>query len=488
MTAISVRLFFSRLPAIFGAVAFLAAVGCGDDDSGDTPDQDAAEADAAVDAGDPDAATDAAEADASVDAGDPDAATTTPSTLGGVAGDDNSLASHPQTGPVTTGDIWVDPNAGTNGSGTEGSPYDNLGDALSAVNDGERIIVRAGTISLSGTIIRNTSWATGIEVFNYGTDRPVIDASGLGSSSQALYFTGGANEHWKGFEFINGPDRGINIEASNTTIEDCWVHGFQGDGIYIADFGGGASDNVIQDCAVWNLGDGVSTDTNVPDCYVATGNTGSPTQNNTFARCFAANCPDDGFDAFRGRGTRFYDCVAYDSGTYANGNPAGDGNGFKMGGGDNDSGDNYAIGCLSINNAFSGFTHNEAANTSGTDPNIVYAFCTADGNGSGGINTGGDQADHLNVRRDCIITNNGSVGYVGANAVALRDITSGVTYFDSAGGDYSLDTGSNGIGDGIEGGIENSVDTQPTTGTATNAGASVTALEIALEWLAKDLT
>jgi hypothetical protein len=427
------------------------------------------------------------------------------SSIAGVGSVDLSLSLHPPTGPVTTGDIWVDPTAGTNGDGSEGSPYNSLSSALSAVSDGERIIVRAGTIALSNQISRNTTWATGIEVFAYGDERPIIDASGLGGTSRALYFTGGSKEHWKGFEFKDGPDRGIDIASTNTTIEDVWVHGFQKEAIYIANFGSGAGNNKILDFAIWKLGDGVSGGTNVPDGIALTGNTGSPTEGNVLARGFVANAVDDGVDLFRARNTRVYSVVTYKTGYYWNGDRAGvevdgetlpvgeqdpsDGNGFKLGGGDSDSGDNYAIGCLSLLNAASGFSHNEARNTpTESDPNVVVAFATAHGNGGSGVNIGGDQAAHLNVRRDCIITSNGSVGYVGANADNLRDITTGVTYADAAGGDYSLAVGGNGIGDGIEEGIGNSVSTQPTTGTATNAGASVTALELALEWIAKDLT
>lgn len=403
-------------------------------------------------------------------------------TIGGEGSVSTSNADYPPTGPVTSGDIWLDPMAGTNGNGTEGSPYNSIYSALSALSDGERIIVRAGTIALTSQITRNTSWTTGVEVFAYGDERPVIDASGLSGSARALYFASGRREHWKGFEVRDGPGRGVNIEASETHIEDFRVHGFQGDGVYIADFGTGAASNKVWDTIVYDLGDGISQGTNVPDGFVVTGNTGSPSEDNEFVRCVAKNAPDDGFDCYRGRGTRFVDCVASESGYYTNGNPAGDGNGFKMGGSDSDSGDNRAIGCLSVDNRATGFTHNEAANTTGTDPNVVFAFCTADGNGSRGFNTGGDNANHLNVRRDCLITNNDGLGYVGPNAVNLRDITT-PTYIDRAGSDYSMDVGSDGILDGIEEGIGNSVATQPTSGTATNAGASQVALQLAFDWL-----
>lgn len=411
------------------------------------------------------------------------------STLGGVGSSSTSLVDYPQTGAVTTGDIWVDPAAMTNGSGTEGSPYDNLGDALTAVSDGERIIVKSGTLSLSNRIVRSTSWGTGIEIFNYGTDRPVLDFSGSSDSNGSIYFTSGGNEHWKGFEVINAPSRGVQIETSNVTIEDFHVYASEGDGIYIANFGSGAGNNLIQDCRVWKLGDGVTTGTNVPDGIVCTGNTGSPTQDNAIVRCFVANGPDDGIDLYRARGTRVVDCVVYQSGTYWNGTGSlGDGNGYKMGGNDSNSGNNYAIGCLAVDCESSGFAHNEAANTSGTDPNIVFAFCTAVDNGGSAFNTGGDNANHLNVRRDSIAWGNGSVGYVGPNATSLRILSSDPSFVDAVNSDYSLDTGSTAIDYGIEGDISNSVATQPTFGVATNAGASDVSLEIAIEWLETDLT
>jgi hypothetical protein len=283
----------------------------------------------------------------------------------------------------------------------------------------------------------------------------------------------------------------IYIEGSDYALEDMWVSHCLGDGIYIANFGSGARNNLIQDCAVWRLGDGTTTGTNVPDCIVCTGNTSTPTQDNIIARCFVANGPDDGIDLFRGRGIRIYDSVAYDCGRYWNGNSAGDGNGFKMGGGDNNSGDNWAVGCFALDNDADGFTHNEAANTSNTDPNIVFAFCTSVGN-STGFDIGGDQLTHRNLWRDGIAFGNTSIGYIGDEALEVRTTRTlsiaDPEFASVLAKDYSLANTSTCIGVAILEGIGNSLEAQPTTGTADNLGASEVALEIAKEWLAKDLT
>jgi hypothetical protein len=395
----------------------------------------------------------------------PDPKPEPPPTLGGVGSRSTSPQDHPATGPVYDGHVWFNANAATNGRGTRDDPFNNIHDALNALRDGQRLIIQGDRITLDRTIVRNTTWTQGVQVFAYGTTRPIIDASRLTGDSRALYFTSGAREHWKGLEFTGGPHRGIDIQGSHHLIEDVEVHDFQRDGIYIADFGTGTRGNRVIDFRVWNLGDGQSTGTNVPDGVVATGNPRSPTKDNLFIRGLVENAPDDAFDAYRGRGTRWIDCVAIRSGYYANGRRAGDGNGFKAGGSDNDSGDNHAIGCLSILNAATGFTHNEAANWSGTNPNVVFDRVTAVRNGSAGVNLGGDQPTHHNVRRDAVIVANDRVGYVGPRGQAVRDVTTGVQFTNSEAGDYSLAPGSAGV-----------------NADGTVSGASDVALKIAREW------
>ena len=403
-------------------------------------------------------------------------------TLLGVGSSSDSLSTYPKTATTTTGNWYVDPvNGSDSNAGTSvGAAFATLGRAFTSVTDGQTILVRAGTLTPSSRFIRSTSWATGINVWNYGTERPVLSASSLGSGSNSRILTlTGANEHWKGFHVrnVNQGTQAVYIDGSDYTLEDMWVSHCLGDGIYVANFGSGASDNVIQDCAVWRLGDGTSTGTNVPDCIVATGNTSTPTLGNRFVRCFAAHGPDDGIDLFRARGTRVIDSVVYRSGRYWNNNNAGDGNGYKMGGGDNNSGDNHAIGCLALACRANGFTHNEARNDTGTDPNIVFAFSTSVDNSGAGFDTGGDQTNHKNVFRDSIANGNGSVGYVGPNATEARTsrtLSISNPLFAATGSwDYSLASGSAAIGVGLGG---------------DNLGASAIALEIAKEWLAKDLS
>lgn len=259
-----------------------------------------------------------------------------PSGLLGAASISTSLSDFPKTSPITTGNYYVATTGNDSNSGTSlGSPFATISKALSVVSAGQTILVRAGTYNLPARITRNTTWGSTVKVVAYGNERPKINASGLGSGSagRALYFQAGASkEHWKGFELIGAPEVSIQIEGSYITIEDFWVHDGADNGIYIGNFGGGAGNNLIQDCVVWKLGDGITSNTNVPDCISSTASPGSTTKNNTVVRCVVMNGPDDGIDLFRSEDTQIIDCVSIGAGYYWNGNNAGDGNGFKVGG------------------------------------------------------------------------------------------------------------------------------------------------------------
>lgn len=399
----------------------------------------------------------------------------------GVGSFSNSLVDYPKTGPVYTGNIWVDPKLSSNGSGTQASPFNNLTSALNAVQDGQRIIVRSGTIAPSTRFNRGVNWNTGIQIFAYGNERPVLDCVNLGSGANGrilnLY---GRREHWKGFEVINGKinDQALSFSgpATQYTFEDFRIHDCLGGGIMVGNFSGeGAGGNLFMDVWVYRLGDGVSVGTNTGDAFGFTASIGDITQNNILVRCLAANGPDDNFDAFRGRGTRFIDCVSIGAGYYWNGNIGssgwGDGAGFKMGGSDSNAGDNHAIGCLAINSRSGAFSYNVASNTSGTNPNIVFQRCTAFGSGNYGYDIGGSNANQRNRAEDCISFNNNVNRYIDSFATEVRNTWNlGIlnpVFSNTSTYDFSLAQASPCIGAGLGGG---------------NLGASTVALSLAKEY------
>lgn len=385
----------------------------------------------------------------------------------GAASPSNSTVTYPKMAPITSGDKYVDASVPSSGDGNSlATAYKTIQEGLSNISSGQTLVVKGGTYIIGSQITRNTNWASETKIVAYDGDRPVIDATGITANTSAIRFNGSANnETWHGFEVINVPDRGggfdgapvYGYQCSNVTISDFRVHDCRNGGIFFFD----ANDCVVKDSVVWKLGDGTSTDTNVPDNFAAAGGC----DNVVFARCVAANAPDDAFDVFNSSNCLFVDCVSIDSGRYWNGNTAGDGNGFKMG--SSASTNNDVIGCIAVNSRTIGFNDNAV------DDNCSYLRNTAVGCATGFM-TG---SSSTTVAQDNIAFDN-TANYTDFGPVSdtFNTWNLGITdpdFADAAGGDYSLAGTSDAIDAGISGG---------------NLGASVTALELAKYWLAQDLT
>jgi len=375
--------------------------------------------------------------------------------LAGVGSQSSSTTLYPKTGPTYSGNWYVDAaNGNDSNSGTSlGSAFQTLGRALSAVQDGQRIIVRGGTYSFSSAISRSTSWATGIEVFAYGAERPVLDFAGASASFGAINVTYSDREHWKGFEILNSPSRGFRFADSATgwKVEDCKVRRCALDGIYM--IGSNVTNITVIDNEVTEVGASGGGGTNTPDGIVCTGFTSS----HVIARNKVANCPDDGIDLWSGRNCVVVDNAIYGAGYhYIDGNQGGDGNGIKAGGPDafdNEIRGNIAVGCKAY-----GITDNST-----NDGNDYYSNTTAYNDGDYGLNTGTDTVGTIAVDNLVVFPYRDSSGVPGSNNSWNLGITDPL-FADVPNHDYSLGVGSPAIGAGVEG---------------DNIGASTVALELA---------
>lgn len=388
-------------------------------------------------------------------------------TLGGAFRPSFSTNTYPTTGEVTTGDWYVDVNAAGGGDGSSGSPFDTLQEGLAAVSDGERIIVRSGTYNISSTITRSTDWPTGIEIFAYGDERPLIYGNGVGSNILSL---SGSREHWKGFRFENPTGRVfLGSGSHHYTFEDVHATNCVYNTLYF--FGAGCFNNVVQDTAVWKIGDGTTTGTNVPDCLRFTGGDGNLAHDNVAARCFLANGPDDCFDAYFGVDNSVLDSVAVGGGYYWNGTAAGDGSGWKLGGGSSGAGRATVRGCIGIGNKLHGFSYNFAP----LPPDVQWCS-TTDNVWVGFLISNPDSIMRNNISyQDANPKSNGSIDGTyntwndAADAGGNGDFPiSNPLWVDKANWDLSLDTGSPCLGAATDGG---------------NMGASQAALELAQEWI-----
>lgn len=396
-----------------------------------------------------------------------------PTSLLGVGSASTSLVDYPKIPDSTTGNKYVDSSVSSSGDGNSlATAYKTLQEGLAALSSGQTLIVKGGPYSVGSGITRSTSWASPTYIKAYGDETVILDGSSVPYDASILKFNGSVNEIWHGFHARNAQNGGNNngqAVAFENNAHDCklsrfWVSHCAKDGIW----GYSAYNIQILDSAVWRLGDGTSTGTNVPDTFSFTGNVNSGLQGIRYVRCFSAHAGDDGFDMYRNQGAIAVDCASYRAGYYWNGNVAGDGNAFKMGSTEANTHSNSVIGCIAIGARNNGFDDNA------TDDNNTWLRNTAVDCVGDGFQVGSGLSATVN---DNISIGNGQ-NY--REWAAINDTFNtwnlGITdpqFANTTLHDYSLAAGSPAISAGISGG---------------NIGASDIALAIYKEWRAKDLT
>ncbi len=405
--------------------------------------------------------------------------------LSGVGSASSSLSDYPRVANTTVGDYYVDGSVGSSGAGTSlGTAFKTIAEGLQALSSGQTLLVKGGTYALGGGgIWRQTVWASKTRIMGYGTDRPILNAAGVGTNNSALTLSGAVNEVWHGFHVRNVPSAGggnngqsvrLVSGANNNILSNMWVSHCVTDGF----FAFGASNNQLLDCAAWRIGDGVDQGTNSPDNYAIKGGSSG----NKLVRCFGGHGPDDCYDFWNANGNEVIDSVAFRGGYYWSGalgsTSYGDGVGFKMSGTGTTT-PNHVSGSIAINCTGDGFQPNQS--------NLAFNFmrCTSVQNGAHGFDFNGGSSGMTGVSRDCISLLNAAAGNQGATYSvyagsfynhAFGNWNLGISapaFADPVTNDWSLASGSPAIGAGVSGG---------------NLGASTIALEIAREWLAKDLT
>ncbi len=275
--------------------------------------------------------------------------------------------------------VYFASTTGSDGnSGSISQPFATLEHADQLAQPGDTIYLRGGTYVLDEVLTLTKSGTSGnpITIASYQGEKVVLDGSGIPTPSEfngrAVHLTNVSWNHIKGIEITNGPDGGLLIDgnSSNNVFEQIAAHhngrASVAEGSGIAIYGTGAN-NLFLNCDSYAnydvLGGGENADGF--DIDAGTGN--------VLRGCRAWQNSDDGFDFFNasfasnhvGNAVRIEDSWAWGNGYDANGNPAGDGDGFKLGGQrpglDNTSGGHVVINCVAWGNLSDGFEGNDAA-------------------------------------------------------------------------------------------------------------------------------
>jgi len=262
--------------------------------------------------------------------------------------------------------IIVSTDGSDNNSGTIDSPFATIIKALTGVTPGDTIFVRGGTYSITTTITISSS-LSGTDssyyyLLAYEDEKPLLDFSGEAFGLKGISLR--AN-YWEivGIDVYGAGDNGLDINGgSYNIIERCNFYENRDSGVQL---GSGAAHNRFINCDSYYNADPPDygdADGFAPKLTVGTGN--------YFYGCRSwGNC-DDGWDGYlRGASdmtTTLENCWTWGNGYLKDGSDPGsqaNGNGFKMGGGDNSNAELLMhhfnlTNCLAFGNKNKGFDQN----------------------------------------------------------------------------------------------------------------------------------
>ena len=266
-------------------------------------------------------------------------------------------------GGVTPGsgvEVFVAPTGSDTNPGTMALPFRTLTQGNAVAQPGTTIWVMAGTFQYTATMGLTKSGAEGtpIRVWAFPGTRPVLDFSGQtkGLSTARGIEISGNYWHVRGLEVANAGDNGIAISGSHNIVENVILHGNGDTGLQItvpeAQVTNNAlgAFNLILNCDSYENLDQATGGENA-DGFAAKLRIGP---GNIFRGCRAWNNADDGWDLFASDDVVVIDnCWAFLNGKPVAGtNPAGDGNGFKLGGAPSGPGEGGAVHQVTKSSAF----------------------------------------------------------------------------------------------------------------------------------------
>lgn len=243
---------------------------------------------------------------------------------------------------------YVSPNGDDSASGTESDPWRTLVRADGAASPGDMIVLHDGEYAYSSAQRLKTNSVT------------VRGASG---ASPTVSFGGTEPGGW-GFD----DDGAIRVQANDVIVEGIEVRDSPYYGILL---GSDADGSTVRNCSTHHnhlvgIGSYQASNLTVENC-VSYANNGSTSdggdsdgiqlrgaEGGTIRGCVSYGNADDGYDLWESKNVLVEKCKSYD-----NGRAGGDGNGFKMGGGDA-SGNNTVQRSVAWRNDNIGFTYNAA--------------------------------------------------------------------------------------------------------------------------------
>ncbi len=235
--------------------------------------------------------------------------------------------------------LYVAPDGKAEGDGSREKPL-AIQTALDLAQPGQIVVVTEGTYALSGLVVRKGMSGTEDQPIYLIADpaaksRPVLDFGGTGTGFLLL------GDWWYvyGLDVTRANDEGINISGSHNVLDRMEIYGNLATGLQISR--SSRADYKLDYWPSYNLILNCTSHHNIDPGYSDADGFGAKLTcgvGNVFDGCVAYRNSDDGWDLYAKAESGpigkviVENCVAYANGYLDDGTPAGDGNGFKMGG------------------------------------------------------------------------------------------------------------------------------------------------------------
>jgi pectate lyase-like protein len=263
-----------------------------------------------------------------------------------------------QAGPETA-TYYIATNGSDSAAGTSiNTPFRSLAKAVSIANPGNLIYLRGGMYTTNATISisRNGTAASPIRVQAYPGEHPILDFSTqtFSSSNRGINLSGSWWQFY-GVQIENAGDNGMNVSGSSNIIELCVFNNNSDTGLQLSH---PASSNLVLNCDAYHNCDGPTKGENADGIDAKLADLGPL---NVISGCRAWENCDDGYDLFAAP----FPVIITNCWSFRNGTNilnvsgfAGDGNGFKLGGGNIPSA-NRIYNSLAFENPQNGFDQND---------------------------------------------------------------------------------------------------------------------------------
>lgn len=281
-----------------------------------------------------------------------------------------------QEATVPQADYYVTPDGHNDSAGTESDPFGSVEAAVEAAEPGDTIFLRGGFYDRSDRVAIADFEGTADEkivIAGAPDERPIFDFDGPTPGGwdydSGLLFQDVKHLIVKNISVRNSKELGIELsgDSAHNVFENISVtrNNLVGFGVYEE-----ATDNELRSVVSAYNFDRQNSGMDADGIQLSTSGT------NTIRDSKAYHNSDDGFDLWETRGVKLVGCTSWANGR----GEKGDGNGFKLGGGERPSGGHFVARCAAFDNRWNGFTNNSAErpievyHTTALNNRINYSF------------------------------------------------------------------------------------------------------------------